>query len=226
MPNTVNKWKDHRESVQVDSCEADVNEIAWTTLRWLNKDSPEGGSDQQAIDLFKICMKELPPANVIYVNPIARVVAPQVTAAFLSEARRQQRKWINQINSWLFSAARVKRHYDATHPITRQLEFTGVLIVHGRHVRPDQWPACDFASSNRPLTGMKFGFLTVIEDLPQQLCRCECQCGNTTIKKRKHLLSGRTTSCGCRRDQANKINRERKDKRVWLHSGEIRSKNQ
>ena len=63
------------------------------------------------------------------------------------------------------------------------------------------------AKKPRITIGERFGRLTVIkenEKLPYHdysyLCRCDC--GNETFADRRKLLSGHTTSCGCRRHEA------------------------
>ena len=53
------------------------------------------------------------------------------------------------------------------------------------------------------LTGKKFGKLTVVgfkeRVAYQNYWRCLCSCGNTSIVREDHLLSGHTKSCGCLR---------------------------
>lgn len=58
------------------------------------------------------------------------------------------------------------------------------------------------------LTGMKFGYLTVLsrgEDYiypngkPRPRWNCLCQCGKTTLVQSSALTSGKTRSCGCLR---------------------------
>jgi hypothetical protein len=52
------------------------------------------------------------------------------------------------------------------------------------------------------LTGQKFNFLTVISFDNTDKWRdyhyvCRCDCGNTTIVRRSHLINGSIKSCGC-----------------------------
>lgn len=54
------------------------------------------------------------------------------------------------------------------------------------------------------LTGQKFGRLTATgyagrDAHGKTRWTCECECGTTTVVRRSHLLTGNTTSCGCRR---------------------------
>lgn len=55
----------------------------------------------------------------------------------------------------------------------------------------------------KDLTGVVFGYLTVIEPVGRKntsvLWKCECLCGNYTNVRSVSLLRGDTTSCGCRR---------------------------
>lgn len=61
------------------------------------------------------------------------------------------------------------------------------------------------------LTDMRFGRLTVIERLPEDHImpcgsrsprwRCVCDCGVETAVLSRSLLSGRTRSCGCIRQE-------------------------
>lgn len=51
----------------------------------------------------------------------------------------------------------------------------------------------------KDLTDQKFGMLTPIEWIRGGRWKCICDCGNETIVDTRNLLSGHTTSCGCRR---------------------------
>ena len=186
-----------RENIQIETCEADPNDLAGATLRWLGLDGERFGNEKFAIDAFRHWMKTIPAELTLFANPIARVTAPLPCAAFVTESRRQQRRWIAELNSWLFSAERVKRHYALAHPVVRQLEFTGVIIADGKHLRPDQWPSIPTRPASESLVGRVFGLLTVTAELPGQQCRCLCRCGGSVCKRRKHLIAGRTKSCGC-----------------------------
>lgn len=57
-------------------------------------------------------------------------------------------------------------------------------------------------SKKKDLTNKKFGFLTVIEEVPERkngrVCwKCLCECGNPTIVDSHSLLGGKVSSCGC-----------------------------
>ena len=49
------------------------------------------------------------------------------------------------------------------------------------------------------LVGQRFGKLTVVEMLPDEKCRCICDCGNEKITGTANLRKGGTSSCGCLR---------------------------
>lgn len=63
----------------------------------------------------------------------------------------------------------------------------------------------EVASENftKDLTGQTFGYLTVVEKVGKKnsyiLWGCKCKCGNYIEVASGDLLSGHTTSCGCRR---------------------------
>lgn len=46
------------------------------------------------------------------------------------------------------------------------------------------------------LTGRQFGELTALKYRGNQYWECLCSCGNTTLKRRSHLLDGRARNCG------------------------------
>lgn len=61
------------------------------------------------------------------------------------------------------------------------------------------------------LVGRKFGRLRIIafdhmDKNSNSYWLCECECGNTSIVRRGHLLSGGTVSCGCKVIDFNKKN--------------------
>lgn len=61
------------------------------------------------------------------------------------------------------------------------------------------------------LVGKKFGRLQVVafdhmDKKGNSYWLCECECGNTSIVRRSHLISGDTASCGCKLTDFNKQN--------------------
>lgn len=56
----------------------------------------------------------------------------------------------------------------------------------------------------KDLTGQRFGQLVVLEETKERQCgavvwRCKCDCGNETLVATGNLVSGHTTSCGCKK---------------------------
>lgn len=52
----------------------------------------------------------------------------------------------------------------------------------------------------KPIIGNRYGNLVVVEQYKEGdiwYCKCQCDCGNSTIVKRQNLISGNTQSCGC-----------------------------
>lgn len=57
-------------------------------------------------------------------------------------------------------------------------------------------------TKRKDLTGLIFGYLTIVEDSGIRRCRkvmykCRCRCGNITLVAAGSLLNGRQKSCGC-----------------------------
>ena len=137
-----------------------------------------------------------------YVCPLGGVEKGETgLREFLLQSRRLQRTWIRQLNQVL-GHQQVKHHYRAVDPIIRQLELTGLLVINGKHVFPNQWPDAFKADNLMPssLVGQRFGRLTVISAQSKK-CDCLCECGKPKSTTRGHLLTGRVKSCGCLRDE-------------------------
>ena len=139
--------------------------------------------------------------HTFYANPAVHVASESVTREFLLETRRQQRAWFYALNQQFGSADRVKRFFAREPPLIRQLAFTGILLLGGRHIAPHEWPDPFTVAPSETLIGRKFGRLTVLEELPGKKARCSCSCGEEAIKLIVHLISDRTKSCGCLRDE-------------------------
>ena len=50
-------------------------------------------------------------------------------------------------------------------------------------------------------SGERFGYWEVIKETKDRKVLCRCECGTEKEVQKKHLLSGKTTSCGCFRNQ-------------------------
>lgn len=60
---------------------------------------------------------------------------------------------------------------------------------------------CMVHTAVQPLSGQRFGALTVLEyagrENGQSYWRCRCDCGKETVVRQSYLLMGKTKSCGC-----------------------------
>lgn len=79
------------------------------------------------------------------------------------------------------------------------------------------------------LSKQTFGYLTVIEMVRSEnpkvrgfISKVMCKCGTTKLVSSHHLLNGRTTSCGCRRDQY--LKNTGKNNKTYTGHEEIRGK--
>lgn len=208
--------------VTVERHEPDFNDLAWQTFMFLTNglelDNP--GEDEVIARYFTTVLSKprLFPLGTVYANPCAVVRSKHGTDQFLRIARRFQKEWFHCFNEALCSAERVRRQMNLVDRIVRQLIYTGVMVIDGRHIFPDRWPG-------KPpiIPGTCFGSLVVLESLPGQRVRCQCGCGNVVVKLRKHLVSEQTKSCGCRQAAREARLKNRRRDRGWKHTGEITS---
>jgi hypothetical protein len=220
-----------RGDVTVERFHPDYNDLSWQCLSYLFPGLPPLGPDAEIADAFRYVMGQtgITVNRTLYANPAYLIRAEGFSWAFLNEARIAQKAWLGQFNDGLASSSRVRREMDAVLPIIRQLMYTGVLVVSGRHVMPNRWPTKPVRERSPPFQqrsprieiGERFKALEVIEALPGERYLCRCECGNTTVKMRTHLFAGRATSCGCRRDRQAAAVKQLKQKRAWIHTGEL-----
>lgn len=206
--------------VTVARHEPDFNDLAWQTFSLLTAglELENPGEDEVIAGYFIALMGKprLFPLGTVYVNPCAVVCSEPATDTFLRMARRFQAEWFHRFNESLFSAERVHREMGRVNRIIRQLMYTGVMVIDNRHIFPDRWPG------KPPLSpGTRFGWLVVQEPLTRGMVRCRCDCGNIVAKHRKHLVSGGTKSCGCRKAQREERLKNRRRDRGWIHTGEL-----
>ncbi len=201
-----------KQGVSVESCSLNENDFAWSTMTnlfsWLDDEcNPGRPKGQEAA--FRILMARPESYGVVnaFANPIRVVRADSPTKIFVAEARLAQVMWFRQFRDMLHSSGMVKRQLKTMSPIVRQLTHTGVLVVNGKHVFPNQWPQI---AERRDLTGQRFGRLLVVKGLPHMRCLCQCDCGTTKEIRRQHLVSGKTRSCGCLRREFERKQRERR----------------
>lgn len=134
-----------------------------------------------------------------YINPMFTVSAPCPSTAFFARARQARQDWrraLCDIVSWSSSRWREELH-EAT-PIIRQLKYTGVMFVEGRHIQPTCWPNVAVNPRREPVSaGQAFGRLTIVAPVKGRRWLCRCVCGKDHVVREQHLVSGSTKSCGC-----------------------------
>jgi len=209
----------------------DFNDPTWSTfsLLTLGLEFENPGLDDEIVRWFRIwvCNSRVFLPGTIYVNPAGLVCSPRGDSRFIQEARQLQSEWFVQFNDVMASAGHVKRLMNQESPIVRQLAYTGVMFIDNRHVFPHQWPdRISVAHSPEPQQrvslGERFGSLVVVETLTKGRLRCQCKCGNIVVKDRRHLVSGRTKSCGCLQAKRQEWLRNRRQDRGWKYTGDLR----
>jgi len=206
------------DRVQVLRSRPDLDHPEFYTLQHLGYSGTPPGSPELTVAVFIHQLHSQHELGTRFANPCALVTASGLCPEFLSAARREQRRWWTWLNQALFSSSRVKRTIKNLDPLTRQLFFTGVLIIDGKHIRPDAWPRAPQSNLEAHLVGQVFGRLTVKSELPGGFCHCQCHCGKTADVHRKHLRSGGTRSCGCLRAEYDQQLQDKKLTKAWLQS--------
>ena len=83
-----------------------------------------------------------PPGWCVYLNPGFTVEGPEFSLEFTQEARRCQRAWLRTMNRTLGN--RHRRHFAIKADfLTRQLAHSGMLIVNGNIVPPQDWTSME-----------------------------------------------------------------------------------
>lgn len=235
MVNAIRQNQD-KHPVTSKTSEIDKNNLAWSTCCKLGMTGQSPGSEILIVLAFRKLLKLIPDDWNLFVNPKFSVTSDSPTDAFLHSARKAQNDWLHQYRSGFHSSGAVKRHrkhHDLKDPILskrelkqtrallRQLEETGVLILDGKHIAPSDWPnaGSQLLRKQDLLIGRKFGRLSVQASVSRQRCQCQCECGNVKTVKASHLLSGKTKSCGCLRDEMETEAKNKKERRAWLYTG-------
>ena len=211
--------KTRRTDVQMTRIDCDWNNLAWQTIQ--NFSTLEGNPppENSLEDKVRFLLSQDVDWGTVYANPGYVVRSSSVSQHFMLSAKRAQSSWLHRVRQTLGNSGFQKEQSQAT-PLMRTLQFTGLLILNGRHVRNDQWPATSQTLRTRTfLEGQEFGRLTVIKVESQGRCLCRCQCGNETHVQRQHLVSGRTQSCGCLRSELDHRIQEHKSKWAWIKTG-------
>jgi len=93
-------------------------------------------------------------------------------------------------------------------------ECGNITIVRKAHIKNGRTRSCGCYRRQREenMIGRRFGKLVVQEITGcheyghlRRRAKCLCDCGNTTVPTTAALLRGNTSSCGCRRDQYEKL---------------------
>jgi hypothetical protein len=133
------------DRITVERCEPNFNDLSWQTFELLTQgqwpDNP--GDDEDIAILFRVLLgkKGVLRPDTTYANPCGAVRSAQADNQFFRIAKQLRDDWFARFNLALCSSRRVKAEMDRVHPIIRQLTYTGVLFVEGRHAFPNQWPA-------------------------------------------------------------------------------------
>ncbi|MBC8356535.1 MAG: hypothetical protein H8E66_31530, partial [Planctomycetes bacterium] len=135
-----------KRGVVIKTFPFDDSSWAWGTLLNLVphlvtvEQNPGHEEDMEVV--FKLIMEDAASCELTnaFGNPVCCVTARRPTNIFFREARRAQTRWFRQVRHILGSSGRVKREVRMMTPIIRQLSHTGVLVVDGEHVLPNQWP--------------------------------------------------------------------------------------
>ena len=86
-------------------------------------------------------------------------------------------------------------------------------VINRSNVVSGKVKSCGCASFGRHViykntVGKIFGKLTVLEELGKGKVLCKCECGNTKIINKGHLLNGDIKSCGCLMKKSAEINKQ------------------
>lgn len=117
------------------------DDLAWSTLQNLFPVRSSLGDPERIEGFFRLVMRELAEPVTVFANPAFTVEAPLPCANFFKHAKSVQRKWFKSLNASLGSSQLVKEAMRRATPLMRQLEFTGIMIVDGKHIFPNRWGA-------------------------------------------------------------------------------------
>ena len=206
--------------VQVFQHEVDWNALAWSTLQRLLDVGPSPGAEEDIAVWFRFVMREVATQPCTeYQNPQFTVTADGPSMAFIRKARRAQRAWLKTLKTVLGKSGCLNRELKKVLPEIRQLAYTGVMIIGGKHVHPQRWPVGEPAPTSTELIGQRFGRLIVVKRVSGGRWLCTCDCGGQNTVRRKHLLRGTIRSWGCLKAELEARQKQRKANRASKHSG-------
>jgi hypothetical protein len=181
---------------------------------------PSPGADEDIVAWFRFVMRGVVgQLGAQYVNPMFTVTASNPSLAFVRKARQAQRAWLKTLKAVLATSGCLKREMKKVLPEIRQLAYTGVMIIGGKHVHPQRWPVGEPAPTSTELIGQRFGRLIVVKQVSGGRWLCTCDCGGQNTVRRKHLLRGRIRSCGCLKAELEARQKQRKADRALRYSG-------
>jgi hypothetical protein len=122
-------------SLVVERFEIDWDNLAWCTLRrLLEEPGPARLSDAGIERVFRRALAiRLWSVPCLYMNPQFTVSAMHAGPAFVTAAQHAQQRWLRTVKRLVGSAANLKRQLQQSSSLLKQLQFTGVLIVTGKH---------------------------------------------------------------------------------------------
>jgi hypothetical protein len=135
----------HLDGPQIEQRAVDWGaDLAWITLLELGCVGPSLGRPDLIVEAAKIVLRsQQGTGRTVFINPeftITGSAHQPPSVKFIRESRRAQQAYLKHFRSILFSSRRMKNELKRVDPITRQLAYTGVLIVDGCHVHPTHWP--------------------------------------------------------------------------------------
>jgi len=209
----------NNDDTRVWQHDVDWDDLAWSTMQRLSDGGSSPGTDVAIQKSFRAAMQQADQLGTRYVNPQFTVVASAPSPSFIREARQAQLAWLKTLKTVLVTSGCVKRELKKRLPEIRQLEFTGVMVINGRHVHPQQWPDGTTTTDAIDIIGQQFGRLTVVRRVSVGRWLCKCQCGGENTVRSKHLVRGKIRSCGCLKAETEAKQKERRANRGWMKSG-------
>lgn len=203
----------HTEAPETEEISPYWDDLAWGSLVNLGITSePHPGSDKKVLGLWKRLLHAIKtgcPPIAIYVNPCFRVWGSP-TRDFLKAITAAKRAWWTRLNSAPFPIGRQLKH---TKGLLRQAIFTGILLIDGRHIQPQDWASRVTGAETLQELRERCPHLNILSLLPKGRCRFRCVCERTWTARRSHLVRGSTTSCGCLNNEMMKRREFRKRQR-------------
>lgn len=134
-------------TIQIVHHTVDWNNLAWHTLTNLfpsiDREIANPGAHAQIAGLFHLLLRHGDIDDcTVFANPEITIAAESTADLneFVARARRAQLVWYRRLRDTLGGGGYMKRAVKREKPLVRQLAFTGVLIIAGKHIHPCHWP--------------------------------------------------------------------------------------